>query len=638
MNIRLKDVLIKNFKGVKESHYNFDADVVTVSGRNASGKTTIFDAFTWLLFGRDSLGNAKFEARPLDKDGKPIDNIEISVTCTLDINGKETVISKTQKQNWVLKRGSQERKFEGNVNIYEVDGYPRKEKEFKEFIASIIDEESFKMLTSTTHFVNLPWKEQRKVIMKLSNNVSDYDFAKSKGFVELAEEINKAPAIEDIRNKYQKSITGLKKKQIEIPVRIDEIQSRLVDVDVNELKDKQNEVIKYIDDHKKSIELINKEFNDLSALLINLKFEESEIIKSANKENVDKKTKILKEISEKSKMISSCEIAYADVSRNIANCLKTIEQLKKDKEAVGIYWKNCKSLKFDENTAICPHCEQKLPKNRIKLLSEKFEKDKMDKISKAESKGFAIRDEISELENKITEFEKASREISAKKKSLLKEIEELENLSKEIKDADLSANEEYINLRQKSKEIETQIQEFDLNGKIEVHENAVKELENSMYEFKDKMRDALMNEEIKSRVDELNNELKYVSQKILCSEKMIYQLEEFTKMKLEEISDGINSKFDNVSWKLFDRQINGGIKECCECTVNGVPYSSMNNGARVVAGLEIIRVLQKLFGGLYFPVFVDNAESVNSFNIPKMDCQLIKLKVTDDEELKIFTV
>ena len=92
--------------------------------------------------------------------------------------------------------------------------------------------------------------------------------------------------------------------------------------------------------------------------------------------------------------------------------------------------------------------------------------------------------------------------------------------------------------------------------------------------------------------------------------------------------------FDGLNWKLFSEQINGGIKGVCECTVNGVPFGSLNNGHRIIAGLQIIKALQKLYGA-YLPIFIDNAESVNDFNLPDMDCQIISLKVTEDMVLRI---
>ena len=130
-NIFIKEISIENFKGCRCEKYVF-GNRTLVTGANASGKTTMFDAVTWLLFNKDSLGFEKFNIRPLDADGKMIDNVEIRVEATFVIDGKEKVLTKIQKQNWVKKRSSSETTLQGNVNSYEVDGYPKSEKDFKE--------------------------------------------------------------------------------------------------------------------------------------------------------------------------------------------------------------------------------------------------------------------------------------------------------------------------------------------------------------------------------------------------------------------------------------------------------------------------------------------------------------------------
>ena len=157
MKTVIKQITLQNFKGCKNDTYAFDGKNVTVCGVNGSGKTTIFDAFTWLLFGKDSLDNAKFEVRPLDKDGKQIDNVEICVAATLEIDGKEVELKKTQKQNWVKKRGTQNPVLQGNVNEYEIDGYPRSAKDYEEYINDILSDDLFKMPTDPTSFPNMPY-------------------------------------------------------------------------------------------------------------------------------------------------------------------------------------------------------------------------------------------------------------------------------------------------------------------------------------------------------------------------------------------------------------------------------------------------------------------------------------------------
>ena len=57
--IKLKKLILENFKGIKELKIDF-SNVTNIFGDNGVGKTTIFDAFTWLMFGKDSTDKKDF--------------------------------------------------------------------------------------------------------------------------------------------------------------------------------------------------------------------------------------------------------------------------------------------------------------------------------------------------------------------------------------------------------------------------------------------------------------------------------------------------------------------------------------------------------------------------------------------------
>lgn len=178
--VKLLSMHIQNVKGCKDRTIEF-GEKTRISGANATGKTTIFDAFTWLLFGKDSLGSSDFDIRPLDADGKMVDNIEISVAAKISVDGDEYDLKKVQKQKWVKKRGTNTREFQGNVNEFEINGYPKSQKEFKEFISEIVDEDVFNLITNPNAFNALAWKKQREILMKFVGSFSDVDIAEGFG-------------------------------------------------------------------------------------------------------------------------------------------------------------------------------------------------------------------------------------------------------------------------------------------------------------------------------------------------------------------------------------------------------------------------------------------------------------------------
>lgn len=192
MKIILKSLNIENFKGIKRKSIVF-ADKTEIKGANATGKTTIFDAFTWLLFNKNSSGEEKFNVRPLDADGNRIDNVEIKVSAVLEVDGEEVELSKVQKQNWVKKRGTNTVELQGNVNSFEIDGYPKSEADYKAYISSLVAEDLFKMLTNPQYFVSMKWKDQRDILMKFVSGVSDVELAQGDpAFVDLLPELEKA--------------------------------------------------------------------------------------------------------------------------------------------------------------------------------------------------------------------------------------------------------------------------------------------------------------------------------------------------------------------------------------------------------------------------------------------------------------
>ena len=640
MDARIKSLKLNNFKGCKQDEYQFDGKNVTVCGANGIGKTTIFDAFTWLLFGNDSLDNAKFEIRPLDKDGKQIDNVEICVVATLEIDGKEVELKKTQKQNWVKKRGTQNPVLQGNVNEYEIDGYPRSEKDYKEYINGIVSDDLFKMLTNPTYFPNMPWKDQRATIMKFASDVSDVELAtEDSRFAGLLPEIEKAPSTDDIKNKYQKSLNELKKKQIELPVRIDEISNSKVDIDVAELELLKNSLNEQIADVKSKISDTDKQFEEYQALsdgFMELKFAESDLVRKANEENIKARMDIDNKITDKKFLLMQTEKTVSETRNLIDYAMKNIHEFNADLNKARDEWNAEKERVFDENSLICPYCKQEYNNEKKDELMADFKAHKEVMLNKITDNGNNAKEL---LDNENATLERLKKELPEHEKSLEMLNNAITDLEKQLselpKNIDVTGTEEYKAIQSQIAEKEQAMSQ--MNSTDEMRKALNYELECSqtqLIECEKKIAMSQKNIEIDERIEELQEEQRITAQKIADVEKMLYLLDEFIKYKLDKISDSINAMFEGISFKLFDIQLNGGVKEVCECTVNGVPYGSLNNGHRIIAGLQIIKALQKLYGA-YLPIFIDNAESVNDFNLPDMDCQLIKLKVSDDKDLRI---
>lgn len=675
MKITIKSIHIENFKGINMLDVNFSVKT-KISGQNAVGKTTIFDAFTWLLFNKNSSGEEKFNVRPLNKEGTRIDNVEIKVVAIMDVDGKEVEISKVQKQNWVKKRGTNTVSLQGNPNSYEIDGYPKSEAEFKEYVSGIAQsEEMFKMLTNPQYFSSLKWKDQRDILMKLVSDVSDVELAQTDAkYAPLLSELEKAPSTDDIRAKFSKALNEWKKKQAEIPVRIDEAMKSKVDIDVAEQELAKTDLETKIADIDAKIKDSDGVMMELGREEMQLQFDMSGIMQTMNRDLTNRRSEIEAELRDLQNEMNRFADTIALKERRASENEAVISNADSERKRLGEEY-NAEKAKafdefpylfdeskwvFDENSTVCSLCGQKLPEDKIEQLKADFEsrkrKAKADAEEKLKSEKIRFDTEKrtalnrlvaigTERKNLITKLRdenaKAKEEIKSLKGQEQEDIAKKEKLCQQLLSipeiADYSQNEEYVELKARHDEVLVEIENLKANGEDAAVENLKsekEELQARLDEVNSTIAKASMNVEIDERIGQLQEEQKEIGQKVADQEQILYLLEEFIRFKLNKVSESINSHFKTVNFKLFEMQLNGGMKDCCECTVNGVPYSTLNSGHRIVAGLDIIRSLGELYG-VSVPIFVDNAESLNDFNVPDMDAQLILLSVSADKQLKV---
>ena len=683
MKIKLLKMRIQNFKGCKDREIAF-GDRTSIKGANATGKTTVFDAFTWLLFGKDSLGNTKFDIRPLDVDGNMINNLEISVEATIQIDypddTAEYILKKTQKQVWRKKRGTDTTEFQGNVNEFEINGYPKSEKEFKAFIAGIIDENIFNLVTNPNAFNALPWKEQREILMKFVGVMSDAEIALTYGdkYSLLIPEL-KIASTDDILKKYTKAKNTLNKQMTEIPARIDELSKQIISVDVGALevqKAAKQAELKRVEDYLSGGAGSLEKINEYRQRVIEEKFKLSELQNNANAELDEKRRSARKSVNDADDKVTKTEREILDAEYLKEDYIKARDRAESEKTRYAEEWKEWKKKSFPkfkpleefaeplpltDKDLTCPTCGQALPeevrKQRIADHDKRCKKSKADYDARCEAhkskcekdkaefeerrkqmmsditvKGQKSADDVRAYQKQIDEQEK---EISALKLQLECEKADLSKAKKDLDAipayADISGEKNYIQIEGTIRGLENEIEEL----RKETPDNT--ELESKRDAIRDEISDieaqikAADNTKVKERIAELEEEQKSIGQKVAEQEQMIDLTESFIRAKMNMISERINEKFGGkVTFKLFETQINNGIKETCECQWNG--KSDMSNGEKIVAGLYIIKALSELYS-VSCPVFVDNSEAISDGNFPDMDSQVIELRVSNDKEL-----
>lgn len=651
MEIKLIKLVLDNFKGAKHFELNAEGKDIVVKGENNTGKTTIADAFYWLLFNKDSKGATKFSIKTLDSAGEEINNLKHSVYAVLNIDGKEQHIKKTYSEKWTRKRGQAKATFTGHETIYELGATedeltPKKLKDFNEFINSIIsDEQIFKLTTNPFWFNSLKQDERKKILMSLVDEVTDEDVINSDSKLKELKKLLGDGSLEDFKMRIIRNKKSINEDLKAIPVRVDEINHNMPDVrkynkqaleeELNEINNQINQVdieIKDVENGLK-IEKIEKE----------IKSKELDIQYLKDNHNHGSRRDLSSLINQDSELQRAIAIKRRDLSNLTAELQKNESVMEEQNEkfkTLGIKHKELVNEQKGFTTAtVCDCCGQDIPEHMqekaIQKMKENYNADKSERLEKIQSDGIEIRNKVKQLSEQNDEIESTMEELKKEIEKETKNVEEIKESIKKIEsnNTDVKDTDEY---KQLDSEIKALIEKKgqSIQSMSEDVENIVKNkkepLINQQQEIKQKLDDIQVSQRAVDRIKELETKQEQLAQEYNELEHATFLTEEFTKQKVNLMEGSINDKFEITKFKLFDVQINQGVQDVCIATHNGVPFDSgLNNAARINVGLDIINALSKHYN-FYAPIMIDNAESVT--DVHKTTSQQIQLEVSKKDK------
>lgn len=653
MKIKLVKLILKNFKGIKEVTINF-ATLTTILGENGTGKSTIFDAFMWGLFGKDSHGRSDFEIQTLDANNNVIHGLDHSVSIVLNINGTEKTLKRTLKERWVKPNGKAEKELKGCTTDFEVDEIPVKQKEYQVIINEIIDENLFKMVTNPVYFPNMNWQKQREILLDIIGDISEENVinynSKLKPLLPLLTD-----GVDNFNKRVKASIAKLKEEVKSIPARIDECNNNMKVIDVNALEFRKKVVqgsINSLDEQIADSSKAGEKKLKLQEELFKLKDELSEKRNKAHSESIKPLNDIQNKINETINKVQDVTISIRDFESKRERIYDYVEAKKEELEKQKsekhtllnqYHFEYDKIFEFDTSLVSCPNCSREYDQNKIQEIKaaalSKFNKSKENALAKITTKGKTIAADIIEFTEKIKNSESDAEslrlkviELETQKSNLDAELEVLEKEKKPLTYSTIIKVEGEEELQTQINQIQAEIDQFKFNDNTELKAKK-KALQEELEGINITLGKKDVNEDLKKRMEELNQEEKKLQIKIAELEGKLYLGEEFIRTKVELLEDGINKKFKGaVTFKLFENQINGGLSETCEALIDGVPFGDANTASKMNAGLSILNTLSEHYG-VYAPVFIDNAESINQ--IIYTDSQLIRLVVSLNKELKV---
>ena len=648
--MKVLNLTLRNFKGIRNFELNTEGKDVNAFGDNATGKTTLADAFMWLLFDKDSSNRKDFQIKTLGPDGEPEHGLEHSVEVILELeDGSHLSLKKVYMEKWTKKRGSAMAEFTGHTTDHYIDGVPVQKKEYDARIAEIADENIFRLLTDPRYFNEvLHWQKRRELLLEVCGDVSDEEVINSKKELAKLGEILGKHTIEQHRKVIQARKTEINRELEKIPVRIDEVKLGLPNIDdITNEKELPNDIANLREQLRAKQEELaqtraggqvaekTKELREIEAQMIDLR----------NKHRQEMDEKVREKRIEHQKLLSELNGLKINIdakNRTIQYNESEIKSLEEKMKKLRADWREANAQQFEfEQDETCPTCGQTLPEEQIQATRDKaladFNMSKAKKLEEINAEGARFKKTKTSTEEDIAltrkELEKAEKELI--------ELEQQESALRAGIDSIIQGSQpvestpEFYELNAKHRDLQEEIRKIEADNSITVANikkeadelsGAIQVLEQAKARFEAR-------ENGLKRIEELKAEERKLAAEYEELERQIYLTEEFIRTKVELLEGKINSKFRMARFKLFNTLVNGGIEETAETMYNGVPYSNLNNGARLNIGLDIINTLAEHYG--FAPVvFIDNAESVTDI-LPTKGQQIRLIVSAADKKLRV---
>ncbi len=639
--IELVNLSLRNFKGVSEFVLDAQGRNVKVYGDNATGKTTLFDGFIWLLFDKDSQNKKDFQVKTVSKSGEEIHNLEHEVGATFLVDYQPLSLRKIFKEKWTKKRGEATPNFTGHTTDYYVNDVPSRKKEYMEAVTQLIDENIFKLLTSPLYFnEQLSWKERRELLLTIAGDVTSEEVISNNPALSALESILKGRSIDDHRKVIIAKRTEINRELDRIPVRIDEVRRALIDMtglNEQELHDEITFLQTSISQKEDELHRIQNG-SEITEKQQQVRRIETQLIELKNQYSEDS----YGELNRLREMISSQKYKVVQLRRDIEqkekdyqSYEKHIQAKKQEIQDLRDKWNDVNVQTFGEHQTSCITCGQVLPVDKVKEAIEHFNLQKSRNLESISKTGKDVAKQLEQVEfnysavkNELIALRAEFKHQDEQLQQMITSMEHTDSTTKRFEDTD-GYKEKQLEISQ----INDQIQSLRHSGVEEANEvrQAILQLKQEVQKINQDLAQFEQQRKAEERIAHLEVEEKKLAAEFEKLESELYLTEEFIRSKVNLLEQKINNKFKYARFKLFDQQINGGLTETCETLYEGVPYSrGLNNAARINVGLDIISTLIEHFG-VTAPIFVDNSEAVT--RLIDVNAQVISLIVSEKDKV-----
>jgi len=636
MKIELKSLDLVHFKCFPKLHLDFHEGVNSLFGANAAGKTSVYDALTWLLFDKDSVGHSRPAIKPT---GAPAGTMP-EVTAVLEVDGEPIKLRKVLREKWEKPRGSSIERYAGDTRDYFIDDVPVVENKYKSRIAELIGEQQFKLLTDVWAVTSkMHWKDRRTLLAEICGLPEDKQLlSTAPQFAELAEKVGRR-TVDEYKSVLVKQRKDSNANLNTLPVRVDECSRMVAELESLDFAAAHSESDRLQAERERvQGELVKLTNDTLTAQAKNerdaLQNQLSELEVENNAHLVSQRVPVEDETPV---LTAALDRAKCEADRLTRTVARETDYITTGENCLNDYRARWRAIDAEEFTeTVCPTCHQPLPAEQVAEAREAFaahqqqRKDTLLEDSKFVKRGIAAAQERlasaeTALKNAQDEVQKAQAALDSYTPPVITEPENLP-------DYDRRRNAIQMLITDTEKRIDR------LNSDTAAEKTRL-ETEHAELTRRKLESDAVLAKEqtladTKKRIAELQTEQRKAAAEVEQMDRLIAMCEEFTRYRVQAITESVNSKFRLTRWRLFTEQVNGGLADCCEpMDMNGSTFEGTNNAMQINIGMDIIDTLSAHFGRRV-PLFVDNAESVT--HLQPIGSQVVRLVVSEqDKELRI---
>lgn len=655
MEIKFKKISLKNFKGILgEKTIQFSDTATSIYGGNHKGKTTIIDAALWVLFDKNSEGASVFGIDTKDEQGNIIPKLEHSVKLIISVDGVEKTLEKVRKDVWSKPRGQEEEVLSGHKTDYFIDGNKYTQTDYKAEIANILPEELFKAITNPMYFPALKAADQRFLLTKMAGETNFADIATRTEEWKLLESHLQDTDLERFKENLAYKKKEVKKELEQIPSRISEHQMELAP-----LKE-ANHNYPIIEERIKQIEVGIKNYDDMLAdasKVSDSQYQAKQAIRQQIRTYETERDNIVDNYNTRNRKAAQIhQEEIENIEHDIVKQRNYINQLSEDaernarrqlslnaqKEDFRARWQQVEDETFvwNEASEYCPTCHQRLPQEDIDSLRQRlegnFNENKAKKQDRLDEEAVSIAKQQAVIDEQAENYQAAKQQAEQRINELSTTLEQTKGTQPQKED--YSTDTRIIELTELIKVEEAKLTELEQTKDTTQEESIahIKEQKQAQTKRCDELKEQLRTkqdiERKEQRIAELTTLQRNLSQQLAELEQQEYAAERLTQLCIEDLESRVNKLFENVEYKMFEKQLNGGLKTVCECTMHGTPYQDLSTSEKINAGIDIINAMCR-HNNAFAPIMIDNAESIT--DILPTASQQIRFVVSRDEELVV---